>query len=320
MQQLSRAPCCRATPNKVGLFPAGKQQAKVKLPALFLRVTTSDVLQEKVIESINSAVKGGATAVVLSEGMGAPSSAGDLYDAALKLQELLRERAALIIQDRTDIASAANADGVLLTPKGVPLAVALKSLKGGAALVGVLAESVRDAKIAAAQGANFVVFGSADGSLPVFGDVMDARTEQRGGSIPVIPQFSGGEAADLRNLLKTGLDGISMEPKLLKIGALASEVSEDGGDEAAASAILQAISTRESLGTTPVKPVEQGKILSGWKEDIISEEKSLIEDIAQLLERVSPEMEERSLLTGASKQLDDPFLVVVVGKCRHVHA
>ena len=46
-------------------------------------------------------------------------SGGQLYEAACRVREALRGRAALLVVDRTDIVDAAEADGVLLSPKGV---------------------------------------------------------------------------------------------------------------------------------------------------------------------------------------------------------
>ena len=45
-------------------------------------------------------------------------SGGQLYEAACQVREALRGRAVLLIVDRTDIVDAAEADGVLLSPKG----------------------------------------------------------------------------------------------------------------------------------------------------------------------------------------------------------
>lgn len=45
----------------------------------------------------------------------------ELYEAAVLLREILRGRAALFIQDRTDIAGAAEADGVILSSRGMLL-------------------------------------------------------------------------------------------------------------------------------------------------------------------------------------------------------
>lgn len=43
----------------------------------------------------------------------------ELYEAAIKLKDLIRGRAVLLISDRTDIANAVEADGVSLTNKGI---------------------------------------------------------------------------------------------------------------------------------------------------------------------------------------------------------
>lgn len=41
-----------------------------------------------------------------------------LYEAAVVMKDVLRGRAALLIQDRTDIVAAAEADGVVLSSQG----------------------------------------------------------------------------------------------------------------------------------------------------------------------------------------------------------
>lgn len=99
-----------------GLFPAGKRQARVTIPALFLTASAEELAgSPAALEELGAAVAGGATAVVLYEG--AAGGASQLYEAALQVRELLRGRAALLIADRTDIAPAAEADGALLSPQ-----------------------------------------------------------------------------------------------------------------------------------------------------------------------------------------------------------
>lgn len=51
-------------------------------------------------------------------GAGEGSGGAQLYEAAIRLKEALRGRAALFVVDRTDIVDAAEADGVLLSPRG----------------------------------------------------------------------------------------------------------------------------------------------------------------------------------------------------------
>ena len=102
-----------------GVFPAGKKQARVQLPALILQFTSQEVLQQpEVSRQIDEAAAGGASGVLLSDVSG--SGGAELYEAALKVKELLRGRAVLLLADRTDIVGAAEADGVLLGSQGEP--------------------------------------------------------------------------------------------------------------------------------------------------------------------------------------------------------
>ena len=82
-----------------------------------LKVTVLDVLQQQEFEDLLSlATAGGITGVLLTEASGSDGAA--LYEAACKLKAQLRGRAVLLIADRTDIADAAEADGVVLSSKG----------------------------------------------------------------------------------------------------------------------------------------------------------------------------------------------------------
>ena len=99
------------------VFPAGKKQARVKLPACILHVTAQDVLQQDNFEEfLSKAIGGGITGVLLTDVSGSDGAA--LYEVAGKLKTQLRGRAVLLIADRTDIADAAEADGVVLSSKG----------------------------------------------------------------------------------------------------------------------------------------------------------------------------------------------------------
>lgn len=120
---------CRAQPSSAGpgVFPAGQKQARVVLPALLLELSASELLDSpSAAATVDQAVAAGATAVVLSEGS---AGAAALYDAACKLKDLLRGRAALLLADRADIATAVAAEGVVLGEAGLPTVVARKMLQ-----------------------------------------------------------------------------------------------------------------------------------------------------------------------------------------------
>lgn len=89
------------------------------LPALMIFAQAGMLLDpahsEQLLADINDAVTAGATAVILDGN----DNAAALYEAAVKLKELLRERAALLLLDRLDIAAAVGAEGVVLSPTGI---------------------------------------------------------------------------------------------------------------------------------------------------------------------------------------------------------
>jgi thiamine-phosphate pyrophosphorylase len=64
----------------------------------------------------------------------------------------------LLINDRSDVAAAAGADGVHLTASSLPTAVVRRSF-GDEFLIGVSTHSLEEASDARRDGANFVVFG-----------------------------------------------------------------------------------------------------------------------------------------------------------------
>lgn len=98
-----------------GIFPAGKKQAKVRIPAIHISLTTDAVLESDISGSIDSYIRAGATAIIMRD----PSSGGgDLFKAAARLKDIVRGRIPVLLEDRTDIVSATQVDGVLLTARG----------------------------------------------------------------------------------------------------------------------------------------------------------------------------------------------------------
>ena len=83
----------------------------------------------------------------------------DLFDLASTLRETTRRHGArLIVNDRADVALAAGADGVQRTHESLPVA-ALRGVAGPRFLIGASVHSLGDARIAAEEGADFLVFG-----------------------------------------------------------------------------------------------------------------------------------------------------------------
>ncbi len=123
----------------------------------------------------------------------------EIFELALKLAVLCRRFGArLLVNDRIDIALAAEADGVHLPSAGIPAADA-RALMGPERLVGVSTHSVEEVRAAAAERADFVVFGplyrpisKAQAAAPLGPDAL--KDACRAASIPVF-----------------GLGGVSLE-------------------------------------------------------------------------------------------------------------
>ena len=82
-----------------------------------------------------------------------------LYELVARAAEIARgSKTRLLVNDRSDIARAAGADGVHLTAQSLPVEV-VRSIYGADFLIGVSTHSLDEARGARAGGADFVVFG-----------------------------------------------------------------------------------------------------------------------------------------------------------------
>ena len=100
------------------------------------------------LDIVRAAVRGGVTCVQLRE---KTCSTREFIAEALAIRDFLKSRGIpLIINDRVDVALAVEADGVHLGQSDMPL-VRARSILGRSRIIGVSAESVRDA-VAAEQG------------------------------------------------------------------------------------------------------------------------------------------------------------------------
>lgn len=285
----------------VGLFPAGKRQARVQLPALMLTVQGSDVLDPAqaagALEAVNAAVAGGATAVVLQQGA---EGSGELYEAAVRLKELLRGRAALLVEDRTDIVDVVGADGALLSPDGLPTVVAKRLLQNGLALVGRAVGSADAAAEAAADGANFVVLRPSDGgAAPSGAEAAAARSRQKSSaSIPVIAAASGAASGDhLAALIQAEVDGLVVG--LADLGAVAAalchrqhasvteaavalmqQLGGGGAEPAVAPApTAAAAGTQQQEAQQQATAVQLSQLLSSSREELVDAERQLFTEV-----------------------------------------
>ncbi|HZW06797.1 MAG TPA: thiamine phosphate synthase, partial [Phycisphaerales bacterium] len=117
---------------------------------------TESLCKRPWLDVARGAIEGGADCLQLREkGL----ADGELLKRATALVELARGRAAVIVNDRADIALAAGADGVHLGQEDAPVS-AVRALAGDRLLVGVSTHDLGEARRALRDGADYVGVGA----------------------------------------------------------------------------------------------------------------------------------------------------------------
>ena len=127
--------------------------------------------ERRLLRVASSAVRGGADMLQLRDKR---SSAGSMLKTALRLKALLRGSGVpLVINDRLDVAVAADADGIHLGQGDMSVAAAHR-LMGRDKLIGISVKEIRQAQAAKREGASYV------GAGPVFATPVKAGEKARG--------------------------------------------------------------------------------------------------------------------------------------------
>ena len=125
-----------------------------RAPRLLLIVDVADVTNRR--PAIEAALRGGVDAVQLRDRRAA---GGALLATARALRALTyNHEAALLVNDRIDVALAADADGVHLPAASWPIATA-RTLLGPRPWIGRSSHGAAEAAAAAVEGADYVVLG-----------------------------------------------------------------------------------------------------------------------------------------------------------------
>lgn len=139
---------------------------------------------------VEAAVAGGVSCVQLREKQ---CGTREFIDQARSIRRMLKEKnIPLIINDRVDVALAAEADGVHLGQQDMPIDLARK-ISSGSLLIGISAESVEDAVRAEQDGADYI------GISPVFSTPTKTDTG---------PPLGLAGVREIRDLVKIPLVGI----------------------------------------------------------------------------------------------------------------
>ena len=147
------------------------------------------------------------------------------------------------------------------------------------------------------------------GGVPDAASVAAARDQQvSSGSVPVIAEIPPGtEPAVLAALVAAGVDGIACDlPTLLRLMAAPAAAQQAAAAEAAPAAA-------PAVARPPGGGGGGSNGLAG-REALLADERALLASVLAFLEARCPSLEEASLLRDAVAQLDELFLIVVVGE------
>ena len=162
-------------------------------------------------EILLQAARGGATAFQLR---GKDSEGRELYQLAVRLRTLSHQLGILfIVNDRVDIALASGAEGVHLGQSDLPLSAA-RQLMGPGAIIGLSANTVAEARVAEAEGADYI------GASPVWSTPTKTDTEQPLGpegltemckavSVPVVG-IGGINKTNAHQVIEAGAAGVAV--------------------------------------------------------------------------------------------------------------
>ncbi|XP_049406901.1 probable transmembrane GTPase FZO-like, chloroplastic isoform X2 [Solanum stenotomum] len=308
------------------LFPGGFKRPEIKVPGLVLKLSCEDVLRdEAVVNEIDQAISGRVDVVVLS---GGGASGGKLYEAACLLKSVIKGRAYLLIDGRVDIAAAVNASGVLLSDQDLPAIVARNTMmdsKSEELVVLPLVARIVQTPAAAvdasnSEGADFLIYEVGVNREPE--ELVSSVFEHV--KIPVFVTI--GSLGDRKlfneasNLLESGASGLVVSMEDLR------SVSDDDFGKLFYSAYALKKKTEENSQSNSQLNSDLGNGFPGRKgvagfvdlrdreQQLLEKERLVLLDTINVIEKAAPMMEEISLLKDAVSQLDEPFLLVIVGE------
>jgi thiamine-phosphate pyrophosphorylase len=175
-------------------------------------VTDRDILGDRdLFTAVEEALKGGVTMLQLRE---KTASSRDFYQLAVRMKELAAAyQVPLIINDRLDIALAADAGGLHVGQDDLPVAVARRIL-GPGKILGYSVSTVEEAIYGEQNGADYLGAGpvhatgsKADAGSPIGIDGL--RQIKQSVAIPVVGIGGIGEA-NILDVKRAGVDGASV--------------------------------------------------------------------------------------------------------------
>ena len=197
------------------------------LPRFSFYLITDRHLVEDLTTAVQQALMGGVRAVQLRE---KDLGTRPLLELAGRMRELTAASGAMLfINDRLDIALSVGADGVHLGGRSIPVYAARKVVKD-ALSIGASAHSLKEAKRAEEEGADFITLGPVYATpskqkygLPVGLQTLRAVKEAVG--IPVFA-IGGIKTGNIEGALRAGADGIAVISGILSAPDIRAKTEE----------------------------------------------------------------------------------------------
>ena len=200
--------------KRYGLAKKCESMKKVDY-SLYLVTNRNEKTDEEFLAIIEEAILGGVSIVQLRE---KDASTGEFYRLALKLKELTSKyNIPLIINDRLDVALAIDADGVHVGQTDMPADI-IRNIIGKNKILGVSAATIRDAKKAKKDGADYIGSGAIFPTQTKDADCisMDYLKEIiKSIDIPVIA-IGGLAENNISSLANTNIGGISVVSAIME--------------------------------------------------------------------------------------------------------
>ncbi|KAF7804755.1 putative transmembrane GTPase FZO-like, chloroplastic [Senna tora] len=324
-QQASR-PYQKVQPRT--LYPGGYKRPEIRVPSLVLQLDPNEVLSGgDALNLIDKAVSKWVGIVVLTS---CEASGARLYEAACLLKSVVQDRAYLLISERVDIAAAAGASGVMLSDQGLPTIVARntmldsKSESVALPLVARIVQNVDDAVNASkSEGADCLIYDSAD----VKHVNLEVSSIFKKAKIPIFIMCYSSEKdisyAEASNLITSGASGFVIN--LESFGSFDDEFlhklfdSDYTNNKKALDDHGGKVSDR-MLSSMDNDFQSKNEVMAGFikledrEKHLIETERSVLNEAINVIKKAAPLMEDVSLLDDAVSQIDEPFLLVIVGE------
>ncbi|MEK7365945.1 MAG: thiamine phosphate synthase [Candidatus Deferrimicrobiota bacterium] len=164
------------------------------------------------LQVAEAAILGGADVLQLRD---KEASSGQLYRVALQLRKLTRDaKVPFIVNDRLDIALAADADGVHVGQADLPASV-VREIMGPGKILGVSVDTVEEALLAEKDGADYLGVGpvfEARGTKPDAGEPLGVDRIvriRRHCRLPIVA-IGGIDAGNARKVREAGADAAAV--------------------------------------------------------------------------------------------------------------